>query len=138
MGSGGKKKTTMAKLARENRLRERRLNKEAKREARRHASSDQPGTWQDPPEAGTAQPAPPDSRPASVHPAAATPAPQDRGEPLDSREQEIALLRLRDAPDEELAIFEGALRADAQAAGASEGQIRDAQRDHPGHDGRTG
>jgi len=40
MASSGKKKTTMAKLTRESRLRERRLNKQAKKEARKQASSD--------------------------------------------------------------------------------------------------
>jgi hypothetical protein len=40
MASSGKKKTTMAKLARERRLRERRLNKQAKKDARRQAPSD--------------------------------------------------------------------------------------------------
>jgi hypothetical protein len=40
MASSGKKKTTMAKLARESRLRERRLNKQAKKEARKQAPSD--------------------------------------------------------------------------------------------------
>ncbi len=40
MGSSGKKKTTMAKLARENRLRERRSIKQAKKDARKQASSD--------------------------------------------------------------------------------------------------
>lgn len=40
MASGGKKKTTMAKLARENRLRERRANKQAKKDARKQARSD--------------------------------------------------------------------------------------------------
>ena len=35
MGSSGKRKTTFAKLARESRLRERRLEKQAKREARK-------------------------------------------------------------------------------------------------------
>lgn len=35
MASGGKKKTTMAKLMRESRLRERRLDKQAKKEARK-------------------------------------------------------------------------------------------------------
>lgn len=39
MASSGKKKTTMAKLARETRLRERRLNKQAKKDARKQASS---------------------------------------------------------------------------------------------------
>jgi hypothetical protein len=42
VGSSGKKKTTMAKLARENRLRERRLNKQAKKDARKQASRDLP------------------------------------------------------------------------------------------------
>jgi hypothetical protein len=35
MASGGKKKTTFAKLAREQKLRERRLEKQAKKNARR-------------------------------------------------------------------------------------------------------
>jgi len=38
MASRGKKKTTMAKLARESRLRERRLDKQAKKDARKHAA----------------------------------------------------------------------------------------------------
>ncbi len=37
MASGGKKKTTMAKLTRESRLRERRQDKQAKKEARKLA-----------------------------------------------------------------------------------------------------
>ncbi|HEV2924257.1 MAG TPA: hypothetical protein VGW98_09510 [Solirubrobacteraceae bacterium] len=37
MASSGKKKTTMAKLTRESRLRERRLDKQAKKDARKHA-----------------------------------------------------------------------------------------------------
>ena len=40
MASSGKKKTTMAKLARESRLRERRLEKQAKKVARKQASAD--------------------------------------------------------------------------------------------------
>jgi len=40
MGSNAKKKTTMAKLNRESRLRERRLEKQAKKETRRQASPD--------------------------------------------------------------------------------------------------
>jgi len=40
MASSGKKKTTMAKLARESRLRERRLIKQAKKEARKQGVSD--------------------------------------------------------------------------------------------------
>jgi hypothetical protein len=42
MASSGKKKTTMAKLARESRLRERRLNKQAKKEARRQGLPEYP------------------------------------------------------------------------------------------------
>jgi hypothetical protein len=37
MASGGKKKTTFAKLAREQKLRERRQEKQAKKDARRRA-----------------------------------------------------------------------------------------------------
>ena len=37
MASGGKKKTTFAKLAREQKLRERRRDKQAKKDARRRA-----------------------------------------------------------------------------------------------------
>ena len=54
-------------------------------------------------------------------------------EPTDPRAKEAALRRLRDAPDEELAVFEGKLRDDALDAGASEQEIREAQRAHPGH-----
>ena len=44
-----------------------------------------------------------------------------------------ALRRLRDAPDEELAVFEDKLRDDALEAGATEQEIREAQRNHPEH-----
>jgi hypothetical protein len=54
-------------------------------------------------------------------------------EPTDPRAKEAALRRLRDAPDEELAVFEDKLRDDALDAGASEQEIREAQRTHPGH-----
>lgn len=54
-------------------------------------------------------------------------------EPTDPRAKEAALMRLRDAPDEELAVFEGKLREDALEAGASEQEIRAAQRTHPEH-----
>jgi hypothetical protein len=40
MASSGKKKTTMAKLTRESRLRERRLDKQAKKDARKRAPTD--------------------------------------------------------------------------------------------------
>ena len=42
MASSGKKKTTMAKLNRERRLRERRLDKQAKKDARKHAEAQPP------------------------------------------------------------------------------------------------
>jgi hypothetical protein len=42
MASNGKKKTTMAKLNRENRVRERRADKAAKKDARKRAAIDQP------------------------------------------------------------------------------------------------
>ena len=38
MASSGKKKTTMAKLNRERKLRERRLDKQTRKDARKHAS----------------------------------------------------------------------------------------------------
>ena len=43
MASSGKRKTTMAKLNRERRLVERRLEKQAKKLARKQASEHQPG-----------------------------------------------------------------------------------------------
>jgi hypothetical protein len=42
MASKGKKKTTMAKLNRENRLRERRVIKAAKKDARKRAAAEGP------------------------------------------------------------------------------------------------
>ena len=42
MASRGKKKTTMAKLTRESRLRERRLDKQAKKDARKQAPAHPP------------------------------------------------------------------------------------------------
>jgi hypothetical protein len=39
MASSGKRKTTMAKLARESRLRERRLDKQARKDARKYAAA---------------------------------------------------------------------------------------------------
>ena len=43
MASSGKRKTTMAKLTRESRLRERRLDKQAKKDARKQASAEHAG-----------------------------------------------------------------------------------------------
>jgi len=40
MASSGKKKTTMAKLTRESKLRERRLDKQARKDARKRAAAD--------------------------------------------------------------------------------------------------
>jgi hypothetical protein len=40
MASSGKKKTTMAKMMRENRLRERRVDKQARKDARKQAAID--------------------------------------------------------------------------------------------------
>jgi len=64
MASSGKKKTTMAKLTRESRLRERRLDKQAKKDARKLApllDPDSPEDIQDamPSESAEAGSAPP-------------------------------------------------------------------------------
>ena len=48
MASTGKKKTTMAKLARESRLRERRLEKQARKDARKQAAAHPPTEPRDP------------------------------------------------------------------------------------------
>lgn len=62
MASSGKKKTTMAKLTRESRLRERRQDKQAKKDARKQALTDHPDQPDQPDDpltatAGTEQPA---------------------------------------------------------------------------------
>jgi hypothetical protein len=51
MASSGKNKTTFSKLARESRLRERRLEKQAKKDARKRASEHQPPQRTDTPSA---------------------------------------------------------------------------------------
>jgi hypothetical protein len=62
MASGGKRKTTMAKLMRENKLRERRLDKQARKEARRSAPAED---WLgDPLDPATGEPPPPAVEPA--------------------------------------------------------------------------
>jgi hypothetical protein len=48
MASTGKKKTTMAKLARESRLREHRLEKQARKDARKQAAAHPPSPPSDP------------------------------------------------------------------------------------------
>jgi hypothetical protein len=51
MASSSKKKTTMAKIARENAVRERRLRKQARKDARKQASGVNPGALSDAPTA---------------------------------------------------------------------------------------
>jgi hypothetical protein len=48
MASSGKKKTTMAKLNREHRLRERRMEKQARKDARKLRAADPPSAAIDP------------------------------------------------------------------------------------------
>lgn len=135
MASGGKKKTTMAKLARENRLRERRLDKQARKDARKPASDSATALEETVP-------------PVTSEPGASADAHGSQGShsdeavrvfsnvgvaPSDPRAKEVALTRLRESSDEELAVFEDRLRGDALDAGASEQEMRQAQRDHPGH-----
>ena len=124
MASGGKKKTTMAKLARENKLRERRADKQARKDARRQAAA----LGETFPLAA-AEPAAGDDRSDEVVDTFV----DDGVEPIDPRAKEVALTRLRESPEEELAVFGGTLRDDALEAGASEQEMRQAQRDHPGH-----
>jgi hypothetical protein len=52
MASGGKKKTTFAKLAREQKLRERRQEKQARKDARKQAAGDEATQLRDTPPAG--------------------------------------------------------------------------------------
>ena len=51
MASGAKNKTTMAKLNRERKLRERRIDKQAKKDARKQAAADYPADSGDVPAA---------------------------------------------------------------------------------------
>jgi hypothetical protein len=137
MASGGKKKTTMAKLARENRLRERRVDKQARKDARKHAASDRttapqetvPAVASEPGASGAAR----DLQDSHSDDAAVRTFLSVGVAPSDPRAKEVALIRLRESPDEELAVFESKLRDDALDAGASEQEMRQAQRDHPGH-----
>ena len=59
MASSGKKKTTMAKLTRESRLRERRLDKQARKDARKHAAQRDPAGPGDVPTGQADEPGPP-------------------------------------------------------------------------------
>ena len=64
MASSGKKKTTMAKLTRESRLRERRLDKQARKDARKLAPAPDPDLPEDALGAATGEPAlPSDEQP---------------------------------------------------------------------------
>lgn len=69
MASNGKKKTTMAKLSRESRLRERRQDKAAKKQARKDAAAQMP-------EAGPDLQGSPDD-PVAAEPVAAEPVAAD-------------------------------------------------------------
>jgi hypothetical protein len=76
MSSSGKKKTTMAKLSRESRLRERRLEKQARKEARKYAAAHPEEFADDPLDATTAEPGTAEAEqppPETVVPAAADP-----------------------------------------------------------------
>jgi hypothetical protein len=61
MASSGKKKTTMAKLTRESRLRERRLDKQARKDARKRAPAHDPDGLGDTLDATTGESAEPDA-----------------------------------------------------------------------------
>jgi hypothetical protein len=74
MASSGKKKTTMAKINRERKLRERRIDKQAKKDARKQASAHHPPQ--------------PGEIPAGPHPGE-LPA-GDNGQPLGSSAQQPA------------------------------------------------
>jgi hypothetical protein len=62
MASGGKKKTTMAKLNREHRLRERRMEKKAKKDARKLAGSATSSAWPQTPSTPADESAAPDQQ----------------------------------------------------------------------------
>ena len=65
MASSGKRKTTMAKLARESRLRERRMEKKARKDARRYAAEHPQPERDDPSDEGLQEPGPAPSSDAS-------------------------------------------------------------------------
>jgi hypothetical protein len=54
-------------------------------------------------------------------------------EQRDDGAKDFALRRLRESPDEELALFEDTLRRDALRSGATEQELREAQSGHPEH-----
>jgi len=69
MASGGKKKTTMAKLNRESKLRERRLDKQARKDARKLAASLPPEETSDTLDAETGETGGPDAEQSDREPA---------------------------------------------------------------------
>jgi hypothetical protein len=71
MASSGKKKTTMAKLTRESRLRERRADKQARKDARKRAAADGPD---DTPDATGAESTELDAGQPALEPVAGSPA----------------------------------------------------------------
>ena len=74
MASSGKRKTTMAKLARERRLHERRVDKAAKKEARKNAPALDPGEPGDEPTADFGEGHGTDDGQTDFEPVAQTPA----------------------------------------------------------------
>jgi hypothetical protein len=68
MASSGKKKTTMAKLNRERKLRERRLDKKIKKDARKQASEDHGQYPPGPTDTGDDQSIPADTQESALDP----------------------------------------------------------------------
>ncbi len=72
MASRGKKKTTMAKLTREGRLRERRQDKQARKEARKNASAQGVGLAGDVTDADVGEPVEPSAEEPTLEPVRVT------------------------------------------------------------------
>jgi hypothetical protein len=70
MASSGKRKTTTAKLNRERKLREKRIDKQARKDARKQASADQLGPSHDLLDTSDGQPAPGETEEPSPDPVA--------------------------------------------------------------------
>jgi hypothetical protein len=68
MASSGKKKTTMAKLTRESKLRERRLDKQARKDARKQSLANPPEQPDDTLDATTGESSPTATDPAPLEP----------------------------------------------------------------------
>jgi hypothetical protein len=69
MAGSSKQRTTMAKLTRESRLRERRLDKQARKDARKLAPATDPYSQDDAPNAAAGEPDGTGSTPADLEPA---------------------------------------------------------------------